>query len=719
MFLLDIRYDPEKSTITKWIKDGPGCKPVRETYYPRIYVSGPPELLPLIASLPAVKNACFEEKITWLGNSPEKVISAKVESTSVYELASMLEAKGCGLYNIDLDPVRQYLLEYDLFPAAKLKGNALDDTQYALDYEVPELASVELSVTPGRNKGIVTMDGPIGRITLGDTVIEDKDEGEILESLAGELALADPDLIITEKGDSFELPYLHHRASLHGIGLQLGREKDILPESGGKSYFSYGRILYKPRGYLLSGRLHLDRSSFTFREGGLPGLIDLSRITGIPIQELSRLSPGGAVTALQVNQALRDGVLVPWKRNLAEYWKTAEELLVADKGALVIEPKVGLHENVFEIDFASLFPNIMVKHNISPETVLCGCCPDSQKRVPFNHYNICQQRIGLIPRVLKPLIERRMTYKRRIADDPSRAEEYEMKQNILKWLLVTSFGYMGFNKARFGRIECHESITAYGRDILLKTMELADGMGFEILHGIVDCLWVKGREPEKLCELASREIGIPLELKGEFRWIVFLPNKSNGAGALNRYYGMMTNGKLKVRGIEMRRSDTPGLIRNLQEAMLSKLAKARNASEFYLKIPDAIEVLRQYARRVMDNECDISDLIFRTHVSKGCEDYRQFNNQMAAMKQLQQGGINTLLGQSIRYIITDHKSRNYQKRVKIPELADENTQYDREKYHKHLLRAAESILLPFGYTEKRLDEIMRCRIQRNLFGYGI
>jgi len=45
-----------------------------------------------------------------------------------------------------------------------------------------------------------------------------------------------------------------------------------------------------------------------------------------------------------------------------------------------------------------------------------------------------------------------MTYKKRISEVPSRAEEYEMKQNLLKWLLVTSFGYMGFNKARFGRI---------------------------------------------------------------------------------------------------------------------------------------------------------------------------------------------------------------------------------------------------------------------------
>jgi DNA polymerase elongation subunit (family B) len=142
------------------------------------------------------------------------------------------------------------------------------------------------------------MDDAIGSITLGETWMEPKDEAEIIEELNVVVAKANPDLILTERGDTFELPYLHHRASMHDIDLQLGREKDILPEGKGKSYFSYGRILFKSKGYLLSGRLHLDRSIFVFREGGLLGLIDLSRITGIPMQELARLSPGSAVNRI-------------------------------------------------------------------------------------------------------------------------------------------------------------------------------------------------------------------------------------------------------------------------------------------------------------------------------------------------------------------------------------------------------------------------------------
>ena len=718
MFLLDVRYNPENNTITKWIKEGNGCRAVREVFHPVIYITGKPRLLPLIASLPGVGKAWICEKRTWLDRQPEKIIAASLEAGSVYEIANMLEAKGCNLYNIDVDPVRQYLLKTGLFPTAKLDSDIPDDSQFAIDYEMPELTCVDLSISPRRDKGIRTFDDPIGRITLNDTVIEDGDECGIIENLIREVREIDPDVIFTNKGDTVDLPYLYHRASLYDIDVQLGREEEkLLDEGKGRSYFSYGRILYKPKKHLLSGRLHLDRSSFIIREGGLPGLIDLSRITGIPLQELSRLSPGSAVTALQVNQALQDGVLVPWKRNLAEYWKTAEELLIADRGALVIEPKVGLHENVYEVDFTSLFPNIMVNHNISPETVLCSCCPDSEKRVPFVNYNICQKRTGLIPRVIKPLVERRMEYKKRASGDSLRAEEYKKKQVILKWLLVTSFGYMGFNKARFGRIECHESITAYGREILLKTMEIADRLGCEVMHGIVDSLWVRSCDPDKLCEIASREIGMPLELKGHFRWIVFLPNRSNGAGALNRYYGVDTNGKMKVRGIETRRRDTPVIVSRLQESMLGCLAEAKNASGFYLKIPEVIDVLRDFTDMVLDGECDPMDMVFETRVSRYCDDYRQFNNQQAALRQLRREGVEVVPGQTVRYIITDHRSRNYMKRVAIPELADRDTQYDRAKYYEFLLRAAESILLPFGYTRKRLDDMIKHRVQRDLLGY--
>jgi DNA polymerase elongation subunit (family B) len=365
------------------------------------------------------------------------------------------------------------------------------------------------------------------------------------------------------------------------------------------------------------------------------GLIDLGRITGIPLQQLSRLSPGSAVTALQVNQALKDGVLVPWRRNLSENFKTAEELLRSDRGALILEPRVGIYENAAEVDFTSLFPHIMVTKNISPETVLCECCPDSPERVPFIGYNICQQRLGLIPRVIGPLIKRRMTYKK-MADGGS--EEHRMMQNVLKWLLVTSFGYMGFNKARFGRIECHESITAYAREILLQTMEIAQGLDFDILHGIVDSLWVRGSgDPGELCDLVSQTVGIPLELKGHYQWIVFPSNRNNRAGAMNRYFGLMTDGKMKVRGIELRRRDTPRFIRKLQHDMLDQMKCASTVDELYNNLPSVLDVVRRYADEILSGRADPEELVFTTHTRHKLEDYRQKGSQAAALYQFKGG----------------------------------------------------------------------------------
>jgi|SRR5450759_5405806 len=105
MFLLDIRYDPKSSTITKWIKDGTVCKPVHEVFYPKIYVSGKPELLCLIASLPGVKDVCFEEKTTWLGSKPEKVISATIEpNCNVHRLVAVN-------FNLYMFPPRLFLFQ--------------------------------------------------------------------------------------------------------------------------------------------------------------------------------------------------------------------------------------------------------------------------------------------------------------------------------------------------------------------------------------------------------------------------------------------------------------------------------------------------------------------------------------------------------------------------------------------------------------------------------
>jgi len=215
-------------------------------------------------------------------------------------------------------------------------------------------------------------------------------------------------------------------------------------------------------------------------------------------------------------------VLVPWRRNLSENFKSAEELLRSDRGALVLEPRVGIYENTAEIDFASLFPS----------------------------------------------------------------------------------------------------------------------------------------------------------------------NRNNRVGAMNRYFGFMKDGTLKVRGIEMRRRDTPGFIKRLQHDMLDKFTKVHTVDELHDAVSCVLDVMRNYANEILSGSVDATELVFTTHTRHRLEEYKQKGSQ------------------AVQYVLTDHRSRYYHNRVKVAEMVDPDTVYDRMKYYDITLRAAESILRPFGYDADVLNDVV-------------
>src|SRR5208283_1682560 len=90
------------------------------------------------------------------------------------------------------------------------------------------------------------------------------------------------------------------------------------------------------------------------------------------------------------------------------------------------------------------------------------------------------------------------------------------------------FGYLSYRNAKFGLIDCHISVCAYARHILLETARIAESKGFEVVHGIVDSLWVKKRgatreDFEELCSEVKHRMGLPISFEGIYRWVAFLP----------------------------------------------------------------------------------------------------------------------------------------------------------------------------------------------------
>ena len=541
---------------------------------------------------------------------------------------------------------------------------------------------------------------------------------DFLRELARLVERADPDLLVTEYGDDWLLPRLLALAGRLRAPLPLGRAPrspdDVFgaPRNRGagpgpaagrvrggreRSFVSYGQVIFRAAPHTLSGRWHVDaRNSFLFGETGLGGLVELSRLSGIPLQRVARASPGTAISAMQVATALKGGILVPYKKREPEAFKTGVDLVVTDKGGLTYLPRPGAHENVGELDFASMYPSLMDRYNISPETVHCACCRPGLP-VPEIGGHTCLRRRGLVPDTIAPILVKRRLLKERqkAATEPEARDLFRKRQTALKWLLVVSFGFLGYRNARFGRIEAHEAVTAWGREKLLSAKEIAEREGFAFLHGLTDAIWVKKEgaaeeEYRRLSERITAETGMPIALEGVYRWLAFLPSKGDRSVAVpNRFAGAFTNGEIKARGIALRRSDTPPLVAALQRELLGQMAKAADLAELRAMLPALREGVDAAVSGLRGGRTPIEGLAIARRLSKAPERYVANTAAAAATRELRGRGVGLRPGTKIRYLLADGGGRaiGFLDGTETPDLA---------RYERMLREAGEELIDALG-----------------------
>jgi len=463
-------------------------------------------------------------------------------------------------------------------------------------------------------------------------------------------------------------------------------------------------------------------SDFHYKEAGLQGIFEIAYSTVMQIQKSARLGSGNCISNLILYHAYRDGYLIPHKKVSVESFKSTWKLFEADKGGLVYEPLSGIHENVLEIDFSSLYPSIMVHHNISHETMNCKCCRNNE--VPQLGYAVCKKRNGIMKEVLKPVIDRRLYFKRmKKITEGEKKEVYTQKCNALKWLLVTCFGYMGYKNHRFGRIEAHQAICAYGREKLLEAAHICEERGFEIVHGYVDALYIKKKsinqqEIEGIVSAITEKTGIEIVVEGLFKWFCILPRTTDSnVNTPTRFFGLYQNDEFKVRGIQLRRRDTPKAILKMQTEQLEILQNASNAKEFREHIPLVIAKMKEWIGKLNNNLIPLEDLAFKRTVSKKMEQYKANIAQKAVLWQLKKKGVEVSEGESILYLYRDFKSPHYLSRV-IP-YDGQHILIDYEKYEEAFVKATLELfnfldydthkltLAAQGYEQKKLEEFTK------------
>jgi DNA polymerase-2 len=653
-------------------------------------------------------------------------------------------------YNCDLDVAAYYLYRKGLWPSAwydlearegRLVALAPREEQFARDVSLPPLVTLGLSLT--RDPLIPLGAGNNLAVTWeGRTLeLEAADRAGLVREVARWLRKVNPDLVLSDYGDEDIIPLLWRWSKESRAPLPLDREQGSVARrfSGGRTYFSYGRVVYQGSAAPFYGRWHVDRrNSFFFREADLMGLVQIARLGQIPLQQAARASPGTLITSMQLARAVADGILIPWRKADPERFKSAGELLTVDKGGLVFMPPIGLFFNVAELDFASMYPSIMATHNISPETVNCRCCaevgegargkngfwvlgsgfwkkanpkPKTQNPkpafgppalpsnlVPEARYRLCRKREGLVPRTLRPILKLRECLKAAAKEAPKElAVLYQQRQNALKWMLVTCFGYLGYKNARFGRIEAHEAVTAFGRDKLLAAKEICEDRGCRILHGLTDCLWIQKAgltedELQALCREVSFATGVKLALEGVYRWIAFLPSRQNRERPVaTRYFGVFADGQVKARGLICRRRDTPPFVRRAQEALLARLATAATPADLAGLEPELEEMAEGFRQRLREGGINPQELVVTRVLSQPLEDYRVDTPTALAMRQLQQAGVQVRPGEKVRFV---HRERRGPKelRVQAAPFLEGLEGYDTATYLELLERAVVEVM---------------------------
>ncbi|MBI5226018.1 hypothetical protein HY994_02130 [Candidatus Micrarchaeota archaeon] len=424
-------------------------------------------------------------------------------------------------------------------------------------------------------------------------------------------------------------------------------QTDVLFSWDGDDFFqkesAYG-IFPTPNGCFVDGCIHLDlkidhtRDIYADPQENVPNIpalefmmdlgrerlsrvIELSKITGAKPDVVSRIAPGRLNTFLHAAAAKQNDILVPDLKKMTEQPKSLQQLFELDKGGTIYYPPPGVYHDVAKCDFSSMYPSIIVNYNLSPETLNCECCNPGQL-VPQTPWHTCIRRTGVIPLGILKVLLRRLELKHlmKAEKDPANRRALDVRQKALKNILVTCFGYLGFNNFVFSNVECKEAVMLYGRHILENTKLIAEKHGLDVIYGIVDSVFVQG-PPERFIPFTldvKEQIGIELDLDDTFSTIVF-PASAREGRAANRYYGLTTKDEIEARGICIRRSDSPKIVRQFQEEAIRTLI---TDGQLFKNKTAAFQLLQSYFKGIQERRYPLGWFAITRNLRKNPSAYK-------------------------------------------------------------------------------------------------
>jgi DNA polymerase-2 len=718
-WILDVYADRGKGVVVWFVcKDGRRLRFVQDQAV-TFYADGDwQELARMTAFLKGQPCEVSSAKRKHLFRGEIKLVSIRVPNGALqrslfrklHEMFPELE-----FYDADLALPIHYFVHNGIFPLAhctiavdenkKILSIELRDDKWELNPELPTLRTMDLVPSDHPVKGLPDSI----RVTFNNQTVTVKTESPayLLRRLDRIIERCDPDIVLSQHGDSWLFPYLFSIAKKHKIEFNPNRDKTRQPLRVEANQFeSYGHLVHRDQQTLLFGRLHIDpKNSMAFKDWGYEGYFETARLSNLPVQNAARRSAGGAFVGMQVTASLEKGILIPIRKEQREKFKNANQMIAADNGGVIFKPITGLHFNVAEIDFFSMYPHIMTGWNISAETV--GRVGRNNRMVPGIDAIIDQDESGIVADILKPILAKRAAAKDIL--ESGNTEGYHLPYlktayEFLKGLGWVSYGYQGFSGNRIGSIEAHEAINAVSRDVILHAKEAAEDWGFEVLHVYVDSLFISlGNKVDRLASLPAeirKRTGLKADIEGTLKWIAFLPSKQNERVPVpNCFFGVFESGEIKTRGIMERRGDTPKYIADVQRKAIELMATKDNVSGLRNLIPELVDYFKTHFDRLIHRELPWSELVISQTLSRDIQDFTVISPAGNAAKQVLDTGKELRAGQNVDFVRVKGKPNSLSTKLMSDARLGE---LDVNWYAEQLVRAADEVLSPLGVPYESL-----------------
>jgi DNA polymerase elongation subunit (family B) len=400
-------------------------------------------------------------------------------------------------------------------------------------------------------------------------------------------------------------------------------------------------------------------------------------------------------------ELLQRDFVVPKRQSISKYHeqiRTLNDIVEMDKAGMIISPEMGLHENVAVLDFNDEYANIITGFNISYENL-------SNENGKNN--TITDNQTALLPSIVQELVERRVYLKHFLKTQQPESILYsncEARLDMLKQILVCLYGTSGSIWNRYSNVRVFEEINKLSRQILLKTKDIVQSSGFELIYAYTDAVFLKRKgatktDYENIMNELIQETGLNMTLEYHYKLLVLLYIEADEKiEARKHYYGLIYDKQLITRGIDTRRHDSPTFLKEFQRTLLIKLFDCNSSEEVLTNgYQNALMYITHSIDKLMNGEIQITDLVISKLLRQNIEKYRSLFPHVAAAIRLNISGVIADRGDNIEYVHSDSNHADPLQRITPAKLIS-SEEYDREKYLEMLLDSAEAVLSVFGFN---------------------